>query len=116
MISDVIAKKLELLNERTRNLQIRWKPIDDYVSLYDDSEQLSEYLSMMHFDPRYELHSEDSFFVKKEESYLVLLSFSFTDEDGPKKEKIELYGIFCRYAEYISCLIQENERRWACLF
>lgn len=103
MIADNIAGKLECLNENTKKMKIKWHPIDEYLKYYDDNKELSEYIMMLKTDSRYKLYSDESFFIRKNDSYLVLISFfSSSNLYGQDMNFTELYGIFHKNAELVS--------------
>lgn len=105
MISDRIESYLRRINENTKNRKLNWRPISEYSKYYNDSIYLNEYIIKAHKD---ELTEIESFFVKKEEAYLVLLSYHSKYSD-----KVELLGVFhknagvCEIPQYLTNSIFE---------
>lgn len=91
MISDQIDDKLQGICGATQRHELKWRPIDEYLKYYDDNLDLSERLLMLKKNEFTVLHSESSFFVRKNNSYLIVLSYCEENPmDGTTNEICEL--------------------------
>lgn len=94
MISDKIESYILRIIQSTKDGKLNWRPIEDYISVYDDNESLSSYISIAKSFEFSELNLNKSFFVKKGESYLALLQIKReSGYDGSISEAIELIGV-----------------------
>ena len=76
MMSSRIESCLNKIKENTQNFKIKWKPISDYIKYYDDNNQISEKISMMYVNEYIDIQEDESFFAKKDDSYIFVLSYT----------------------------------------
>lgn len=102
MISDRIEDKLKKLIERTKNGLLPWKPISDYINFLDYNEALTERVLMLRVNEFVDFYEEKSFFVKLNDSILVLLTYRATSAyDGTITDECELIGAICGNSKII---------------
>lgn len=99
MISDLIASNLERINNMTKNDKLKWRPLEEYSRYYADNKDLTEYITMLKLDESIRINNTESFFVKKEEAYLVLLTYDKTIEKNKTETITEILGIFHKNSE-----------------
>ena len=87
----------------TKQRQIKWRYIDDYMKYYKDNIELNDYIDILSRTKN--LNNNCSFFAKKEDTYLVILSYEEKKikglESADNKENCELIGIPHKNAELI---------------
>ncbi len=102
MISDRIEYMLNNINEKTKSFQLQWRPINEYVDYCHDNEYMSEKIMMMEVNEFVDFYNDKSFFIRKDNSYLFLLSYQETSAiDGSVSEHCELFASFYPNSEVI---------------
>ncbi len=102
MISDRIESYLNRINTKTKNHKLMWRPILEYLNYYNDNTNLTTNISLIKDAVYSELHEDKSFFIRNDDTYLVLIDYehaSGRDDSEPKVSVCELWGIFHKNAD-----------------